>query len=271
MRRLACFCVLALLAVPAAAADWSTVTTPSAGPAETIGSYANGCLAGGVALPAQAPGYETIRRERNRFWVHPTARDWMAAFGQAMTRLKHVALVGDATQPRGGPMPGGHGSHQVGLDIDIWFRPGPLPEAERAAPAALSVVRAGGLDIDSARWHPIFADMLHAAATAPQTERIFVNAAIKQHLCRIVPPGQRDWLRRLRPWYGHDAHFHVRLACPAGSPDCARQDPVPAGDGCGDLAWWFTQEALHPKPGVPKERPPLPVRCDFVSSSPTAP
>jgi penicillin-insensitive murein endopeptidase len=257
--------------MPVQAQEWSKVATPSGGSAEVIGSYANGCLAGAVPLPAQAPGYETIRRERNRFWVHPALKQWIDGFGRAMAKLGHVALVGDAAQPRGGPMPGGHGSHQVGLDIDIWFRPGPLPEAERASPTAFSVVRAGGLDLEPGRWQPIFTDMLHAAATAPQTERIFVNAAIKQALCRTVPAGQRDWLRKLRPWYGHDAHFHVRIACPAGSADCVRQDPVPAGDGCGDLAWWFTQEALHPKPGVPKERPPLPARCEAVSSSPAAP
>jgi penicillin-insensitive murein endopeptidase len=48
----------------------------------------------------------------------------------------------------------------------------------------------------------------------------------------------------------------VRLTCPADAPDCAPQDKPPPGDGCdASLDWWFTDEALNPKPGKP--RPPL--------------
>ncbi len=258
--------LLSVLAGSALAADWARITAPAPGKAEVIGSYANGCLAGAVALPEQAPGYETIRRARNRFWVHPMMMEWMEGFGRAMAERQKVVLVGDATQPRGGPMPGGHGSHQVGLDVDIWFRPGPLPDVDKANPLAFSLVRADGLDIDRSVWRDEFVETLRLAATTPPVERIFVNAAIKQALCRIVPAGQRAWLGKLRPWWGHDAHFHVRIACPAGSPDCVAQNPVPSGDGCGDLAWWFTEEALRPKPSPPKEKPPLPARCEALSA-----
>ena len=34
-------------------------------------------------------------------------------------------LIGDMSQPRGGPMLNGHSSHQIGLDVDIWFTPMP--------------------------------------------------------------------------------------------------------------------------------------------------
>ena len=27
-------------------------------------------------------------------------------------------------------------------------------------------------------------------------------------------PSKRAWMRKLRPWHGHDDHFHARLACP---------------------------------------------------------
>ena len=54
----------------------------------------------------------------------------------------------------------------------------------------------------------------------------------------------RAWLTKIRPWYGHDDHFHVRLACPAGNADCTPQARVAVGDGCGEeLAWWFSPEA----------------------------
>ena len=32
-------------------------------------------------------------------------------------------LVGDISQPRGGPMLTGHASHQIGLDADVWLTP----------------------------------------------------------------------------------------------------------------------------------------------------
>ena len=82
-------------------------------------------------------------------------------------------------------------------------------------------------------------------------ERIFVNAAIKKALCREAG-NDRGWLHKVRPWYGHDYHFHVRINCPADSPDCKPQDPVPAGEVCGkDLDHWFTDAVLHPKPPPP--------------------
>ena len=91
--------------------------------------------------------------------------------------------------------------------------------------------------------------MVRLAASDPAVARIFVNAAIKKALCQGEPPGERDWLRKVRAWWGHDSHFHVRLNCPEGAPGCVAQAPPPPGDGCGgELAWWFTAEALHPKP-----------------------
>jgi penicillin-insensitive murein endopeptidase len=45
-------------------------------------------------------------------------------------------------------------------------------------------------------------------------------------------PGEA-WVGKLRPWVGHFSHFHVRLRCPANSPDCQSQAPIPPGNGCG--------------------------------------
>jgi len=244
-------------------AGWAKVAEPTEGPSEVVGSYANGCLLGGVALPEEGPGFQTIRRAHNRFWAHPSLKVWLDAYGQRLQSLGINALVADVAQPRGGPMPSGHGSHQVGLDMDIWLRPGPLPSAELFNPKAYSVVQPDGQSIDPESWTPQMLVMLREAAKAPGVERIFVNAAIKRHLCQTLPPDDRDWLGHVRPWWGHDAHFHVRLSCPADSPDCQKQEPVPSGDGCGaSLDWWFTEEALHPAPkpvaAGPKK---LPDRC----------
>jgi penicillin-insensitive murein endopeptidase len=60
-------------------------------------------------------------------------------------------------------------------------------------------------------------------------------------------------MNRVRAYWGHNYHFHIRIKCPAGETTCEAQDPLPPGDGCDkSLAWWFTDEALHPSPSKPK-------------------
>src|SRR6185503_14113229 len=70
-----------LLSGPAAAADWSTVTTPSPGPTQSIGFYSAGCLQGAQQLPLDGPGYEAIRVSRNRYWGQPVMIDTIMALG----------------------------------------------------------------------------------------------------------------------------------------------------------------------------------------------
>jgi penicillin-insensitive murein endopeptidase len=180
-------------------------------------------------------------------------------------------------QPRGGPMRTGHASHQSGLDADIWLRPMPerrLSLQEREDLPSLLVVRQDRLDIDPTNWTQRHFDMLRFVAEKPQVQRIFVNPAIKKAICRDAR-GDRAWLSKIRPMYGHDYHFHIRLNCPAGEAHCTRQDAVPDGDGCdASLAWWFSDEVLHPKPKpVTKPQAPmtlaaLPKECRAVLNAP---
>jgi penicillin-insensitive murein endopeptidase len=188
-------------------------------------------------------------------------------------------LVGDMSQPRGGPMITGHASHQVGLDADIWLTPMPnrqLSRNEREEMSAVMMVRPDRLDIDPRVWTPSHLSAIRAAAQEPSVERIFVNAAIKKALCRDAK-GDRSWLSKVRPMYGHDYHFHVRIKCPAGSSECESQPPPADGEGCsaGDLAYWFKDSVLHPKPPAipPKPKPPmtlaqLPAACRQVLAAP---
>ena len=170
-------------------------------------------------------------------------------------------LVGDMSQPRGGPMLTGHASHQVGLDADIWLTPMPnreLTRAEREEMSATMMVAPDRKDVDPNVWTPAHTAIIKAAAEEPEVERIFVNAAIKKALCREAGD-DRAWLNKVRQYWQHDYHFHVRIHCPADSPDCKPQPAVPAGDGCGkDLDWWFTDAVLHPKPQPPPTTPPPP-------------
>jgi penicillin-insensitive murein endopeptidase len=258
--------------------EWSVIAAPAAGPARVVGGVAHGCLAGAMRLPDDGPGYEVIRLSRHRDFGHPDLVAFIARLGrQAQAAGLQPFYVGDMAQPRGGPLPFGHASHQTGIDADIWFdldaKP-PLAAAARESVALPSMLHAGLRDIDRKRFGPRQVKLLRLAAADPAVDRIFVNAAIKDALCRGVAgatQGGRDWLHRIRPWWGHDEHFHVRLKCPAGSPDCETQAPLPPGEGCdATLAWWRAQKpppvhaAIAPRPLAPKR----PAACAAILAAP---
>jgi penicillin-insensitive murein DD-endopeptidase len=91
-------------------------------------------------------------------------------------------------------------------------------------------------------WGPKVVKLIGAAASDPSVDRIFVNPAIKKMLCEGAT-AKAAWQARVRPWWAHHDHFHVRLRCPADSPLCVPQD-TPPDDGCGaSLAWWFGGDA----------------------------
>jgi len=232
-------------------------STPAIGPPQSIGSYERGCLSGAVAMPADGPNWEVMRPSRNRAWGHPVLITFLERLAQKLPREAGWPglLVGDIAQPRGGPMITGHGSHQIGLDVDIWLTPMAnrrLSPDERDSISARDVVAADGKHIDPAAWRPQHHLLLEAVAREPWVERIFVNPAIKRELCR--EGGAPSWMRKIRPWWGHNYHFHVRLFCPDGNSLCRDQAPPPPGDGCGkELDWWFTEEALHPPPSPPRK------------------
>ena len=257
--------LLCLLLAPAAGAEavkyeFGARKQPSQQSAASHGSYAKGCLAGGVELPITGPSWQAMRLERNRNWGHPEMIAFIERLGARAQAIGWPGLfVGDISQPRGGPMTSGHRSHQIGIDADIWMRPASarsLSRKERSEIGSFVVTTADHMGVNG-NWTAEHGEVLKAAASDPAVARIFVHAAIKRELCRAAG-GDRDWLRKIRPWWGHNAHFHVRLTCPEGSLGCFNQAPPPAGDGCDEtLDWWFSEEARNPKPkpgAKPKKR-----------------
>ena len=92
----------------------------------TIGFYSKGCLSGAVALPINGATWQVMRLSRNRNWGHPNLVQFLERLAaQGPKTGWRGLLVGDMSQPRGGPMLTGHASHQVGLDADIWLTPMP--------------------------------------------------------------------------------------------------------------------------------------------------
>jgi penicillin-insensitive murein endopeptidase len=256
-----------------AANDWAAIkqTVQIGDSAQSIGSYTAGCLSGAVSLPPNGTGYQLMRPTRGRSYGHPDLIRFIGNLAQATHRQNWgVLLIGDLGQPRGGPTLSGHRSHQTGLDVDIWYLLSQQAETrnlefnERETWSAPSVLAAQSDAIDNDQWSPAHEKILEAAARSPEVDRIFVNPSVKRLLC--TRKSGHDWLRKIRPWWGHDDHFHVRLKCPLNNKNCAGQEPLPVSDGCdASLAWWFSEEAKTPVPAAKKPEPPvLPALCDVV-------
>jgi penicillin-insensitive murein endopeptidase len=227
------------------------------------GSYAKGCLAGGVALPESGPTWQAMRLSRNRNWGHPETIDLVQKLSRVAAQQPGWSglYVGDISQPRGGPMLTGHASHQMGLDADIWLRPADnlnLSVTQRENISSISMQKANGAYTNS-QWTRAHHEIVKAAAKDPRTARIFIFAGAKAQMCKDEEGGDREWLRKVRPWYGHHYHFHVRLNCPSGAKGCAPQEAVPPGDGCADADEWV-RNILNPPPPDPNAPAPKPKR-----------
>src|SRR5476651_1961856 len=130
---------------------------PSLGKAMAIGYYPRGCLQGGVELPVNGPNWQVMRLSRNRNWGHPELVNFLERFAPIAARATgwKGILVGDLSQPRGGPLPFGHASHQIGLDVDIWFMPMPnheLSKKEREEISASDLVAPDRLRVNPKTW-----------------------------------------------------------------------------------------------------------------------
>lgn len=231
----------------ASANPWAEVITPTAGPARIYGTYGAGCIAGAVPLPMDGRGYQVIRPSRNKFWGHPD----LVAMAQSVTSelANHgiVMLAADLAQPRGGPIPSDHASHNIGLDMDFWFRQDeralqrPLTPEERESITKVELADLERNELNENLWDGRYELMLKTVASHPAVERMFVHPTIKRKLC-ANPANHEDWLRKIRPWWGHNGHFHVRIACPASSPECVPQAPQTSIACDETLDWWFSDE-----------------------------
>lgn len=251
------------------AKQWQALRAPAPGAALSIGTCSCGCLQGAATLPPSGRGYEVLHLSRNRRFGHPELIGYVQRLGAAAARAKlGLVVVGDLSQPRGGPTPSGHRSHQTGLDADIGYvapagARAKLPPDDRERLAAPAVFDAKTHQ-KTAAWTPKIEKVLALAAADPAVDRIFVDPGIKKLMCAAAP--QAPWQGRLRPWWNHHDHFHVRLKCPADSPLCVPQEPPP-NDGCGaSLAWWFSEDAVATRTRKKEEavaagEPELPAAC----------
>jgi penicillin-insensitive murein endopeptidase len=248
---------------------FGAVKEPAPLAARAIGTYARGCLSGAVALPIDGPAWQEMRLSRNRNWGHPKLIALIEQFAKDAQKLDGWPglLVGDIAQPRGGPMITGHASHQVGLDADFWLTPMPdrrLTAEEREDLQAATMLDGTGLAVDPKVFTDKQVALIKRAASYPEVERIFVHPAIKKALCQVAGT-DRKWLGKVRPFYGHYYHFHMRIKCPPGFAGCKPQTPPTGADGCGkEVNQWLARvvpaktPAPPPPPVSTSSKPPKP-------------
>lgn len=244
--------------------------TKSSGTAQNpaaYGSYTKGCLAGAEELAESGPTWQAMRLSRNRNWGHPELIDMVKNLSRFAAQQPgwNGLYVGDMSQPRGGPMLTGHASHQMGLDADIWMLPPTslnLSAKQRENISSISTRRANGAYVNSS-WTRAHHEIIKAAAKDSRVERIFVFPGAKVQMCDDER-GDRSYLRKIRPWYGHHYHFHIRLACPKGAQGCVNQNPPPAGDGCDDARQWQANIISPPKPKPGAKKTPSKPRRELV-------
>ncbi|MEI4484689.1 penicillin-insensitive murein endopeptidase [Frigidibacter sp. MR17.14] len=268
LRALALVALAALAAAPATAEPlarqlFGAKSTPSRHQPEPIGFYSKGCAAGLVQMPETGPTWQAMRLSRNRNWGQPEMIRYLADLSAYATRLGWAGLyIGDISQPRGGPMTGGHASHQIGLDADVWMLPPRrlnLTRAERESLSSISVRTEDQRRING-NFTPAHAALLKAAASDPRVDRVFVAAAVKIEMCRTASRRDSDWLQKIRPIAGHNTHFHVRLKCPAGARFCQHQTPTvdelsKGGSGCDETLMWWVTDYLNPPKSTGKPKP----------------
>ena len=148
---------------------------------------------------------------------------------------------------------------------------------------AATVMTKSHTELDRSVWTESRARLIKRAAQYPEVGRIFVHPPIKAELCRWSKTigGDQSWLAKVRPLYGHNYHFHIRMKCPEGAKFCKDQwTPHPKdGTGCGEeLAYWLGDgpwKPHKPNPNAPKVPPPppltlsgLPAQCRAVVTAP---
>jgi penicillin-insensitive murein endopeptidase len=277
VRRTLAALALILAATPVAAqtaakAYFGRETVASSQSPQPLGSYSRGCLAGGMVLAESGPRWQAMRLSRNRNWGHPEAIGFISRLSAAAARQPgwNGLYIGDISQPRGGPMTSGHASHQIGLDIDIWMRPATnlnLSPRERENVSSISMQRVRGAYVND-NWTRAHHEILKAAASDPAVARIFIFPGAKVQMCADAGR-DRAWLRKVRPWWGHHYHFHVRLACPRGATGCVDQAAPPPGDGCAEAEQWV-RNILNPPPPDPDAPAPRPRRDLTMADLPQA-
>lgn len=227
---------------------WLEPFTPYTGSnARVYGSPSNGCLSGAEELSDKDEKFQLQRWTYDRNFAHPIMLQY---FHDLKARAAAIDLppliVGDLSRAYGGPLGANssHASHNTGLDMDLPFDfAAPRKTKQELEHPQDNIIVSGKQVLPT--FTPAVASYIKLAASDPRVDRVFVAPMIKKHMCSLYAnKPESGFLHKLRPWYGHRAHMHVRLNCPSDSPQCVWPAPIPEGDGCGaELDSWFVPPA----------------------------
>lgn len=241
--------------------------------AKVYGDYNRGCLTESAALPEYGIGYQSTRRSRQMFYAHPETIKAIETLGaKVFTEGLGTVLIGNLSKKNGGPLFEHSISHQNGLDFDVSYfvSKEPLSDVMSQNYEFKSLLGYEKNKLNQKLWDEKIAELLKVTAELPQVERILVDPLIKKQLCETEK--QEEWFSKIRPWFKHDNHFHVRLKCPQDSPDCVPQAPPSRDFGCEgpEFEWWFSEEAhlmrlgKLKKPSADKKATPYPEVCQSI-------
>ena len=244
--------------------------TPYTGSTSRIyGSTAAGCIEGSSKLDDSQQSFQIQRWAPDRDYGHPLMLQYLE---DLRARTKEIdlppLLIGDISRILGGPYgpKSNHASHNTGIDVDLPFDFA-LPRKsiqELSKPEDVYIVKGSKIQKAFTKSIELY---IKTAASDPRVDRIFVAPMIKKRMCMLYENQENNgFLQKLRPWFGHQAHMHVRLKCPFDSPECVSQMPAPQGTGCGyELESWFMPPPPNAKPKqkVKKERI-LPAKCTLL-------
>jgi penicillin-insensitive murein endopeptidase len=242
------------------------INSPFSRASESIGATSNGCILNAVALPMEGQGYQITHIDQKRFFGHADLIAMIDGAGKVVSKnYWGFILIGDLSAQKGGKILENHKSHQNGLDADILYR---MPDEKLSDEELMMPEEPDFVDTEKNRvnfnlWQNKNLEVLKYFATHDRVDRIFVNPAIKKSLCESQS-GNRTWLSKLRPWWGHSEHFHVRLKCPEDSKNCLAQVPVSKSDDCNEnLDWWLNENISPSKPddATQKVIQPIPTEC----------
>jgi len=208
---------------------------------EAIGYYSNGSLNNSDSIDDHNKKSRIVKLYRGRGQNYGTtdvmkALTGLANYMKAKYPSSERTQVGDISAEDGGKIPR-HASHQNGLDADVvYYRVNELSQSPQYPEWAEDFVIKGKLTKNfhiERNW-----EAMKYLVHNHDMGRIFVDSVIKKVLCDYANQkgeleSETEVLRRLRREDRvHMHHFHFRLKCPPGSPECVAQVEPPEGHGC---------------------------------------
>lgn len=218
-------------------------------PNQAIGAHHSGRLVEAAKLPRQGPGFIARPGRESKSYGTNLMIGLLSQVSAQMEQAvpnKPPLVVSNISSQAGGRLCNGgscHKSHQTGLDVDVSF---PSHRRETSLWSACDSEGPKCRNGISRNFDPqrfwIFAKQAACAENNPVIV-IFVDTAIKRHMCNWVKTNTREnindpnscaakTLSAMKYSPGHHNHFHMRLRCP-GNRDCRNATvSLSRGSGC---------------------------------------